>query len=222
LLSRLLGNVNLEALFLGSSESDSRVNLSELQIERRIDLESADVSVLSLEALDSLVLSKSISVRSGDSLLWIVLELSSGYSNLLRDIQIRFLSEDGFSLLDEYLGIPPESFWQWAIEWIVEGVQKVLAPPPISINISNIRHVVISSDNMSPLHHNTKAGTKIYSSIILIILNLSVVPSRDVTSQSWKKSTKDSLSNIPFSRHGATKRSPLNDRQPSTILLCPA
>jgi hypothetical protein len=75
---------------------------------------------------------------------------------------------------------------------------------------------------MSPLHHNIKTGTKIYSSIVLRILNLSVVPSLSVTSQSWTKSNKDSLSNISFSRDGATKGSPLNYRQPSTILLCAA
>jgi hypothetical protein len=75
---------------------------------------------------------------------------------------------------------------------------------------------------MSPLHYNIKTGTKGYSSIVLIILNLSVVPSLSVTSQSWRKSNKDSLSNISFSRDGATKGSPMNYRQRSTILLCPA
>jgi hypothetical protein len=49
--------VNLEVLFLGRSESSIRVTLSELMRERRIDLEFADVSILSVEAFDNLLLS---------------------------------------------------------------------------------------------------------------------------------------------------------------------
>jgi hypothetical protein len=62
LLSRLLGNVNFELLFLGRSKAEIRMNLSDLMLERRIDLESVDVSVLSVEALASLLLSESFSV----------------------------------------------------------------------------------------------------------------------------------------------------------------
>jgi hypothetical protein len=101
LLSRLLGNVNLEVLFLDRSESDIGVNLSELMIERRIDLESVDVSVLSIEALDSLLLSELVTVESEDALLRLILQLGSDYRDLLRHIQIVFLSEDGLSVLDE-------------------------------------------------------------------------------------------------------------------------
>jgi hypothetical protein len=75
---------------------------------------------------------------------------------------------------------------------------------------------------MSPLHHNTKTETKTCSPNVLIIVNLPVVSSLDVTSQSWTKSNKDSLSKISFSRDGTTKGSPLNCRQPFTFLLCPA
>jgi hypothetical protein len=103
--------VNLECLFLGCSKADIRKNLSDLVKERRIDLESVDVLVLSFEALDSLLLSESVSVESEDALLRIILKLGPGYRNLLRHIQIVFLSEDGFSLLEEHFGIPPESLW---------------------------------------------------------------------------------------------------------------
>jgi hypothetical protein len=84
LLSNILGNVNLERLFLNCSKGKIRMNLSELMIENRIDLESADVSILSVEALDSLLLSESISVESEDSLLRFILKLGPNYRDLLR------------------------------------------------------------------------------------------------------------------------------------------
>jgi hypothetical protein len=89
------------------------------------------------------------------------------------------------------------------------------------MNISNIKHLFILSDNMSQTHHNTKTRTKTYSSNVLIIVNLPVVSSRYVTDQSWRKSNRDSWSNISLSGDGATKRSPLSYRQVSMILLCP-
>jgi hypothetical protein len=77
-----------------------------------------DVSVISVEVLDSLLLSESISVVSEDELLRFILKLGPNYRNLLRHIQLEFLSDDGLSLLDQDLGIPPESIWQSAAEWI--------------------------------------------------------------------------------------------------------
>jgi hypothetical protein len=109
LLIRLLGNVNLEQLFLNCSKADIRMNLSDLVKERRIELESVDVSVLSVAALDSLLLSESILVESEEALLRFILKLGPDYRYLLRHIKIEFLSEDGLFLLDENLGIPPES-----------------------------------------------------------------------------------------------------------------
>jgi hypothetical protein len=55
LQSGLFGNVNLERLFLGFSKVDIEKNLSDLVMERRIDLESANVSI---KALDSLFLNE--------------------------------------------------------------------------------------------------------------------------------------------------------------------
>jgi hypothetical protein len=95
------------------------MNLSELMIERWIEMESSDLSILSFEALDSLLLSESISVESEDALLRFILKLGPFYQTLLRHIQIDFLSEDGLSLLDEHFGFPPESVWQCAVEQII-------------------------------------------------------------------------------------------------------
>jgi hypothetical protein len=68
LLSGLFGNENLQQLFLGCWKGHNRVNLWELMKERHIDLESVDVSVVSFEALDSLLLNESISIESEDTL----------------------------------------------------------------------------------------------------------------------------------------------------------
>jgi hypothetical protein len=69
LLSDFVGNVILEILFLGCSNSEILMNLSELMIERRLELESADFSILSVEPLDYLLFSESISVEIEDELL---------------------------------------------------------------------------------------------------------------------------------------------------------
>jgi hypothetical protein len=99
-------------LFLSCSKCDIGMNLSDLMMERWIDLEAVDVSVLSVEALDSLLLSKSVSVGSEDALLQSILKLGSGSRDLLKHIQMVFLNGDDLSLLDEYFKIPPESVWQ--------------------------------------------------------------------------------------------------------------
>jgi hypothetical protein len=83
LLNNLLGNVNLEQMFLSCSRSNIQKNLSDLGMKNRIDFESADISVLSIEALDSLLLSESISVVSEDSLFRHILKLGSDYRDLL-------------------------------------------------------------------------------------------------------------------------------------------
>jgi hypothetical protein len=118
LLSGLLGNVTLERLLLNCLKADIGMNLSDLMIERRIDLKSFDISILSIEALDSLFLNEILTVESEDSLLRFILKLGLDYRDLLRHIEIGFLSEDGLSLLDEDLGIPPESIWPSAAERI--------------------------------------------------------------------------------------------------------
>jgi hypothetical protein len=69
-------------------ERDSTTWLSDLVKGRRIDLESVDVSVVSFEQLCSLLLNESASVESEDALFRLILNLSSGYRDQLRHIQI--------------------------------------------------------------------------------------------------------------------------------------
>jgi hypothetical protein len=83
-----------------------------------------------VEALDSLPLSKSISVGSEDSLLRIILKLGSGYRDFLRPIQLKCLNEDGLSLLDEHLGIPPESVRSCAVERVTHPPFPLNSIPP--------------------------------------------------------------------------------------------
>jgi hypothetical protein len=127
LQSNPLGIVNLERRLLGCSKSEIRKNLSDLVKERRFDLESADISVLSGEALDSLLLSESASVDSEDTLLQFILKLGPGDRDLLRHIQIGFLSQNGFSLLEEDLRIPRES--------LCIVIAERIAPPPLDSRI---------------------------------------------------------------------------------------
>jgi hypothetical protein len=79
-------------------------------------------------------LSESVSIESEDALLRFLLKLGPGYRDLLRHIQLRFLSEDGLSLLEEDFGIPPESLWQCAAE-------RIAHPPPDSRIISGIPEI---------------------------------------------------------------------------------
>jgi hypothetical protein len=119
------GNTTQKCLSLDCSKSDIQKNQSDLMIEKRIDFESASFPSLSLELLDNLLLSESISIGSEDALLGFILKLGPGYRDLLRHIQIGFLSEDGLFLLEEHFEIPPESLWQSAAEWIAHP------PPPL-------------------------------------------------------------------------------------------
>jgi hypothetical protein len=144
LLSGLLGNVTLEVLFLNCSKSDTRMNLSELMIERRIELKSANLSNLSFEALDSLLLSDSISVESEDVLLEFILKLGSEYRDLLRHIEVEFLSEYGFSLLEEHFDIPSESIWQRAIE--------LISHPPLPLPLFDSRIISDFPDIFAEFH----------------------------------------------------------------------
>jgi hypothetical protein len=120
----LLGNENVERLFLNCSESAKEKNLTELKKENRIDFDSTNVSVFSIEALDSLLLNEMVRVDSEDSLLINILKLGFGYRDLLRHIQLKLLSEDGLSLLSESFDIPPESVFEFAVERITH------LPPP--------------------------------------------------------------------------------------------
>jgi hypothetical protein len=123
-LISFFGNDTFDRLFLG--KSSQMTNLFELMEENRIDLESFDVSVVSIEMLDSLLLNEFVKVESEDSLLDFIWNLGADYRDLLRHIQFEFLSEEGVSLLDKVFGLPPESVWEFAIERIT--------CPPLRLN----------------------------------------------------------------------------------------
>jgi hypothetical protein len=117
-LARLLGNVDLERLFVNCSKMDIQATLSKFPLETFLDLESEEFSMLSVEVLDVLLLNGLISVQSEDALLRDILKLGPEYHELLKYIQIGFLSKEGVCILDESFEIPSESVWQCAIEWI--------------------------------------------------------------------------------------------------------
>jgi hypothetical protein len=125
-----LGNVSLDQFFDNCLKVNLRKNQSELMIETRIDFESADVSVLSVEELDNLLLREFVTVESEDSLLRHILKLGPDYRDLVRHIKIEFLSADGLSLLSEDFRFPSESVWQSAAELISHP-----PPPPFKSEI---------------------------------------------------------------------------------------
>jgi hypothetical protein len=97
-------------------------------IERRIDLDSADFSSLSFEALNALLLNSSVNIDSEDSLLRVILNLPLQSRFLLRHIQLPFLSFEGLSLLAKHFNTSPESFWEWTAEVIA---RTPLSPSPL-------------------------------------------------------------------------------------------
>jgi hypothetical protein len=129
-LSGHFGNVALECHLLFCSKAGISATLSGSVIAKRMDFESADLSVLSFEALDDLLLSSSVMIESEDQLLRLILNFGSGYRFLLRHIQPGFLTTEGVSLLADHFEIPPESVWECAAE--------VIAHPPLdSVIISD-------------------------------------------------------------------------------------
>jgi hypothetical protein len=85
-------------------------------------------------------LNESISVESEDSLLRHILKLGFGYRDLLRHVQVAFLSEDCLSLLSESFDIPPESVFDFSVERITNLPPSAL-PPFDSQIISDIPEI---------------------------------------------------------------------------------
>jgi hypothetical protein len=112
-------------------------------IERRVELDSADFSILSFEALDDLLLSWSvmieIEIESEDELLRLVLNLGSGYRSLVKHIELGFLSGEGLSLLADHFGIPPESVSEWAADLIAHPLSS--AGPLGSVIVSDFPEI---------------------------------------------------------------------------------
>jgi hypothetical protein len=90
-LGRQLCNPGLELALLGTD---------------RLDLNSIDLSILSVEALDDILAGASFSIDSEDDFLDRLLSLGDEYRPLLRWIEIRFLSATGLAVLTEDLESP--------------------------------------------------------------------------------------------------------------------
>jgi hypothetical protein len=122
-LSRQLGNVGLERFFFclwNNSTVNSTVTLSNVfDAHSRVSLHSiSDISLLSVDALDSLFSSKSFVVDNQDLLLRLLVPL--GHPDLLRHIQWEFVSTAAIASLCEYL---TESLW-------LAVADRVMHPPP--------------------------------------------------------------------------------------------
>jgi hypothetical protein len=133
LLSKDLGNWSLECLPFLCSKSGIYGTVSGSKISKGVDFELADISVLSFEALDDLLLNSSFMIESEDALLRHFLKFESCDWFLVEHIQLEFLSDEGLWLLADHFKIPPESVWEWAIEAITH-------PPP-----SQLDSVIVSS-----------------------------------------------------------------------------
>jgi hypothetical protein len=88
----------------------------------RLDFTSFDLSMLSVEALDEVLVRGSFSIASEDALLERLLGLSDDYLPLLRRIEIGFLSTTGRATLAELFVVPRES--------LCCGILDFLRPPP--------------------------------------------------------------------------------------------
>jgi hypothetical protein len=82
LLSLHFGNGPLECHWLGCSKAGIAATLSGPAFERRADLESADISSLSFEALEDLLLSSAVMIESEDSLFRRFLKCSARQSRI--------------------------------------------------------------------------------------------------------------------------------------------
>jgi hypothetical protein len=120
LLCRRLGHAALEPYFVGGAAA-----LLDGPSDWWAHAGSIDVSV---EALDCLLSSESVSVPSEDALLEFVLKLGSDYRGLLRHIQMRFLSAGAFFLLLKQFGLPSESVWEWVARWFANLLDSQIIP----------------------------------------------------------------------------------------------
>jgi hypothetical protein len=112
LLSFHFGNGGLEHDFLCCAKAGIAATLSGSVIERQMNFKSEDLSDLSFEGLDDLLLRYAVPLETEDELLKIVLKLGLGYDSLLRHIQIGFLSDEGVSLFANHFDIVSESVWE--------------------------------------------------------------------------------------------------------------
>jgi hypothetical protein len=96
----------------------------------RFDLNSIDLSSLSVDALDQILTEGSFDIKSEDDLLSRLSRLGSEYAPLLRHIEIGFLS---VAALAECTAFPPE--------WIWNGISRFLVPAVDSVIISDFPEI---------------------------------------------------------------------------------
>jgi hypothetical protein len=131
LLSRRLGNIDLEKFFFGlwllnSSSSSSTdaisMNIMDLMMTRSTTVSAStfylhsmeDISLLTVDTLDDILSSDSLRLKSEDVLLKLLLELGSTHSQLLRHVRFEFLSNESISDLAttfSYVDLT-ESIWE--------------------------------------------------------------------------------------------------------------
>jgi hypothetical protein len=146
LLSQQLCNVGLERFFFGlwsNSTVKSIVTLSSaFAAHSRVSLQSiSDVSLLSVDALDSMLSSESLLVNSEDALLRILVPL--GHPSLLRHIQWRFVSTAAIASLCEDL---TESLWLTVADRLVNPphVPSPVLPAPSSTPPAGWHSLILS------------------------------------------------------------------------------
>jgi hypothetical protein len=89
----------------------------------QFDLNSIDLSSLSVDALDQILTEGSFYIESEDDLFMRILGLGSEYGPLLRHIEIEFLS---VSALAECFSFPPEWIWSWISRLLVPALDSVI------------------------------------------------------------------------------------------------
>jgi hypothetical protein len=89
----------------------------------RFDLNSIDLSSLSVDALDQILTEGSFYIKSEDNLFLRILRLGSEYGPLLRHIEIGFLS---VSALAECFAFPPECIWSGISRFLGSGFRSTI------------------------------------------------------------------------------------------------
>jgi hypothetical protein len=103
-----------------------------------------DLSGLSMETVDRLLSSESLSVESEDALLNFLLRLGPAYSPLLRHIRPGFLSVGGACVLADLLIDPPEWAWPSVADWLVSPpsgfVSQIISRFPAILGTFSAKH----------------------------------------------------------------------------------
>jgi hypothetical protein len=109
--------LSCDSVSTGESQTDLGCHLGnpglelELSGTDRLDLNSIDLSILSVEALDEFLSKMSFCIDSEDDLLDRLLNLGDDYCLLLKWVDIRFLSVASLATLSDHFAFPTDSLW---------------------------------------------------------------------------------------------------------------